>query len=158
MRVQIDANRIIEKAHPWVSTILHAIFASTLGEILRQVFGTRKLAKWLTPKSLKRKLGMSSIYARDLVAKYAFWNWDKNRTNKLYVGALQARLIARTSGTTSTRARNQRTYLCKAFVCRPKYSCRSPIYLPTNCVLTERQRCRLRNHCYITLQYYFFPS
>lgn len=58
-----------QKAHPWVSTILHAIFASTLGEILRQVFGTRKLAKWLTPKSLKRKLGMSSIYARDLVAK-----------------------------------------------------------------------------------------
>lgn len=58
-----------QKAHPWVATILDALFAKVLHEVFRQVLGTRKLGQWLTPNHLREKLRMTGIYAGDLVAK-----------------------------------------------------------------------------------------
>jgi len=73
---QVETNRIIEKPHPWVSTLLTAIYASSLNEVFRRI-GARKLGYWLTPKDLKEKRRMTFVYSRELVAKYVFLEFQQ---------------------------------------------------------------------------------
>ena len=67
-----NTNTIIEKAHPWVEAILYNVYFALLTEALRRIFGTRKLGHWLTPKHLREKMKMASVYANELAGRYVF--------------------------------------------------------------------------------------
>ena len=80
MSGQVETNGIIEKPHPWVSTLLTAIYVGSLNDIFRRIPGARKLGYWFTPKDLKEKRRMTVVYSRELVAKYVFSNFSRNKS------------------------------------------------------------------------------
>ena len=77
MSDQVETNRIIEKPHPWVSTLLTASYVGSLNDIFRRIPGARELGYWLTPKDLKEKRRMTFVYSRELVAKYVFLEFQQ---------------------------------------------------------------------------------
>ncbi|RPB23425.1 cytochrome P450, partial [Terfezia boudieri ATCC MYA-4762] len=115
-----------QKEHPWVTIMLDGFYLNALNESLRRICGTRKLAHWLIPKSLKMKRMRMDAYARNLVVnrlasqtnRKDFWHYILNRpeskdtsVNELCMQAQP--LVAAGSITTSTTLSGITFYLLK---------------------------------------------